>query len=424
MNVRVITSQGVTRRLVRFAPALLLALLPLTLTAQQQPAAPGGAKASWADEILKTESYVTPPPEVADAVLIPRYLNISLTNASPDKKWFVDEISDGPVLMKTFSKPFHELGGVFIDFKANRARALTVRNNIGIQIISAADGTKKALQIPAGARVSNATWSPDGKAVAYLVHTEEATHIWMTDIAANKPVQITKTPVLATLVSSFEFTQDGRQITAVLAPDARAPMPQAPAAPGGPVVKIADADKNRLRTFPSLMTTPHEKALLEWHATGQLAMIDVQTRTVRKVGAPAMIRSLDASPDGKYVRVTRMVKPFSYDVPVSNVGSIEEVWDLDGKALAKLNERPINLGVQDDTQPPDPTAAPGGGRGGNQNQAGPRELAWRTDGQGLTYLEQEPAPAGSAEAAWIYCSISSGTLSKPYISRIFWRISP
>jgi len=335
MNVRVITSQGVTRRLVRFAPALLLALLPLTLTAQQQPAAPGGAKASWADEILKTESYVTPPPEVADAVLIPRYLNISLTNASPDKKWFVDEISDGPVLMKTFSKPFHELGGVFIDFKANRARALTVRNNIGIQIISAADGTKKALQIPAGARVSNATWSPDGKAVAYLVHTEEATHIWMTDIAANKPVQITKTPVLATLVSSFEFTQDGRQITAVLAPDARAPMPQAPAAPGGPVVKIADADKNRLRTFPSLMTTPHEKALLEWHATGQLAMIDVQTRTVRKVGAPAMIRSLDASPDGKYVRVTRMVKPFSYDVPVSNVGSIEEVWDLDGKALAK-----------------------------------------------------------------------------------------
>ncbi len=169
--------------------------------------------------------------------------------------------------------------------------------------------------------------------------------------------------------------------------------------PTGPVVKIAAAgDQNRLRTFPSLMTTPYEQTLLEWHATGQLALIDVATRTVKKIGQPAMIRSIDASPDGKYVRVTRMVRPFSYDVPVSNFGTIEEVWDLDGKMLAKLNDRPLNLGVQDDTQtPPDPTAAPGG-RGGAQAQNGKRELAWRADGQGLTYLEQEPAPAGAAGA--------------------------
>ena len=70
-----------------------------------------------------------------------------------------------------------------------------------------------------------------------------------------------------------------------------------------------------------------------------------------------MIRSIDVSPDGKYVRVTRMTKPFSYIVPVSNFGSIEEVWDLDGKALAKVTERPLNLGVQDDTP-----AAPDGRR--------------------------------------------------------------
>jgi hypothetical protein len=58
-----------------------------------------------------------------------------------------------------------------------------------------------------------------------------------------------------------------------------------------------------------------------------------------------------------------------------------------------LNERPINMGaVSDDPAPtPDPAAA-GGGRGGAGAQAGRRELAWRADGQGLTYLEQEAAP--------------------------------
>jgi dipeptidyl aminopeptidase/acylaminoacyl peptidase len=389
-------------RLLRFGAILLVAALPLTLAAQQGPTTPSPAsmaKAYSPDEVLKTEGYMAPPAELADAVLIPRYLNVSLANVSADKKWFLNTIGDGPVVMKTFSKPFHELGGVFIDHKANRARSLTVRNDIGIQIISAADGTKKPIQVPAGARISNATWSPDGKAVAYFVHADDATHIWLTDIATNKPVQLTKTPVLATLVTSFEFTQDGKQIATVLIPDGRAAMPAAPASPAGPVVKVADADKNRLRTFASLMTTPYEQTLLEWHATGQLALLDVATRAARKVGQPAMIRSIDASPDGRHVRVTRMVKPFSYDVPVGNFGSIEEVWDADGKMLVKLTDRPINLGVQDDTQPqPDPTAAPGGGRGG-QNQQGRRELAWRADGQGLTYLEQADARGGARDAA-------------------------
>lgn len=378
-------------RLVRYAPAVLLVLLSAQLLAQQ-----AASPSSWADDILKRETYTTPPPELADAVLAPRYKNVALTNASPDKKWFLDEIGDGPVPMKIFSKPFHELGGVFVDFKANRARTLTIRNNAAIQIISAADGSKRSIQIPANTRVSNATWSPDSKSIAYFGHTDDATHIFIADVVTGQSRQVTKTPVLATLASSLEFTADGRQIATVLVPDGRAPMPPAPIAPTGPTVKIADADKNRLRTFPSLMSTTYEKELLEWHATGQIALIDVQTRVVKKIGPPTMVRSLDASPDGKYIRVTRMIKPFSYDVPVSNFGSVEEVWDAaDGKTLVELRKQPINLGVQDDTQPPDPTQPPGtgfgGGRGGQQT--GKREIAWRTDGQGLTYVESDPPPA-------------------------------
>jgi dipeptidyl aminopeptidase/acylaminoacyl peptidase len=383
------------QRLLHAIPVLLIVLAPLRMAGQPAPQAQQTTgPSSWADDVIKQDAYAQPPKELADAVLAPRHLNITLTNLSPDKKWFLDEIGDGPVLMKTFAKPFHELGGVFIDYKANRSRALTIRNNVGIQIISAADGTKKPIQIPAGARVSNAEWSPDSANIAFLMLGEDATHLWIADVATGKSRQLTKTPLLATLVSAFEFTSDGKQISAVLVPDNRPAMPPAPATPSGPTVKIADADKNRLRTFPSLLSTTHDKDLLEWHATGQVALIDVQKGAIRKVGQPAMVRSVDASPDGKYLRVTKMLKPFSYDVPVSSFGQIEEVWDGDGKMLAKLTERPINLGVQDDTQPPADPPAPGGGRGG-ANQQGKRDIAWRLDGQGLTYLEQEPPPPGS-----------------------------
>jgi dipeptidyl aminopeptidase/acylaminoacyl peptidase len=374
---------------------MLLAVIPLRLSGQAGQQAQPAGPTTWADDVLKQEHYAQPPKEIADAVLAPRHLNVTLANLSPDKKWFLDEIGDGPVLMKTFSKPFHELGGVFIDYKSNRSRTLTIRSNVGIQIISATDGSKKSIQIPAGSRVTNSTWSPDSASIAYLTHTDDATHIWIADIATGKSRQLTRTPLLATLVSSFEYTADGKQIAAVLVPDGRGPMPPAPAAPNGPTVKIADSDRNRLRTFPSLMSTTHDKELLEWHVTGQVALIDVLRGTARKVGQPTMVRSVDASNDGKYVRVTRMVKPFSYDVPVSNFGQVEEVWDADGKMLAKLTDRPINLGVQDDTQPADPPATGGGGRGG-ANQQGKREFAWRTDGQGLSFLEQEPPPPGTS----------------------------
>ena len=123
---------------------------PIAATPQAGPAktpekAPEPAKKplSWADQILQQEGYATPPKEVADAVLAPRWQNVSLSSASPDKKWFLNQISDGPVPMSIFSKPFHELGGVFIDFKANRSRTLTIGTNVGIQAISGAAFMKR-----------------------------------------------------------------------------------------------------------------------------------------------------------------------------------------------------------------------------------------------------------------------------------------
>lgn len=410
--MRVSDFRGVVRRFAPIAPALLLlALFQLPLVAQapgaQQTQEPAKAPETWADKVLQQEGYVEPPKELVDAVLAPRHLNVSLSNPSPDKKWFLDEIGDGPVTMSVMSKPFHELGGLFVDYKANRVRTLTIRNNVGIQLISAADGSKRQIPLPPGTRVSNATWSPDGSNIAFLVHGEDATHIWIADVATLKPRQLTRTPLLATLVTSFEFSKDGKQIAAVLVPDGRAAMPTIPEVPTGPRIKLAEeTDRNRLRTFASLMGTPQEFELLEWHSTGQLALIDIQAALaaparprrgapapgVKKIGAPAMIRAIDLAPDAQHIRVTRMVKPFSYIVPVSNFGSVEEIWDLEGKVLAKISERPLNLGAQDDD-------APAGGRGaGDATQTGKREVAWRADGQGLTYLEQE-APPQSTEGA-------------------------
>jgi dipeptidyl aminopeptidase/acylaminoacyl peptidase len=406
------------RYAVRVALIASVALLPFALLAQQGPSrgllTPGTAVAipfegpGWQDKVLQHEGYVRPPDTLARAVLAPREMNVTLGNPSPDKKWFLDEINDGPTPMSIFGRPFDEMGGVFIDWKANRLRSVSLRNTTGLQIFSAADGSRKPVATPPGARITNSRWTQDGTGIMYTVLTDDATHVWVTDLATNRPRQITKTSLLATFVTSFSLINNGKQLVAVFPPDGRTPRPLPPAVPSGPEIRISmDSDRNRLRTFPSLMNNPYDQQLLEWHATGQIGIVDIATGTMTKFGTPGMITGVDMNPTGQYARVTRMTKPFSYVVPVSSFGSIEEVWDTAGKALTKISERELNLGAQNDTPDPvvDPTnpnaqpqqpAAGGGGRGGGaNNDNGKRELSWRADGQGLNYLQLEPAPANA-----------------------------
>lgn len=341
--------------------------------------------------VLADKSFVAPTNDIADMVLAPRYLNVTLTNVSPDKRWFVNEVGDGPVTMDRFSKDFDELGGVFIDYTANRHRNLTIRTNIGLTVISAADGSVTEVDVPGGARVSNATWSPDGNRLAFYVHTDEETHIYVADPSDGDSRRVTSRPVLATMVTGFEWTSDSQEIATVLVPDDRSARPLPSRIPTGPQVKQTEEGENMLRTYASLMATPYDEELLEWHATGQLAVIDADSRDVTEIGAPSMITTFDFSPTGQHARVETMKKPFSYVVPVRSFGHVEEVWDRNGTALVQLAEEDTQTGLDGNR----PTAP---GVGGESDEPDRRDLAWRADGAGLTFLQEEEAEGDEDEA--------------------------
>ena len=98
-----------------------------------------------------------------------------------------------------------------------------------------------------------------------------------------------------------------------------------------------------------------------------------------------MVKGFDFSSDARYVRVSLMEHPFSYIVPVNNFGNVEEIWDTQGNVLTELKRTPINTGLPDPDRP-----RPGSPQFGQEDQEGRRQVKWRIDGQGITYLEQEP----------------------------------
>ena len=93
-----------------------------------------------------------------------------------------------------------------------------------------------------------------------------------------------------------------------------------------------------------------------------------------------------------------MLEPFSYDVPVvqlrldrGDLGRRRQGAREDQRPSAEPRRRRTTRSrrpIRRRRRRPAVAAAAAA-----QNQTGKRELAWRTDGQGLTYVEQEPAPA-------------------------------
>jgi dipeptidyl aminopeptidase/acylaminoacyl peptidase len=412
---------------------LLAALLGLLL----------GAPARAQQVTLAKEAYLTPPPEIADAIHhIARREVATLTNLSPDGKKFLLTKSDGPPSIERLGRPHVYLGEMAFDPVAHRARDLWVRSSVGYDLFhlypgseTPATGRTVPVQVPDRARVSNPVWSPDGSKLAFFAHFDDATHIYVADADTGYSRRLTTTPVLATLDTSFQWSKDGKRIQTVLRPDDGQREPPKNGVAAEPKVRVTRGGANPSRTYRYLLESPHDMKLLEHLATGQLALIDIADGHVTKVGFPNMIRSVSMAPGEEYYRITTLKKPFSYYVPLTNFGSQEGIWNLEGKSLSTLNDRNLR-----ETRPQAPVAtaqAPGAGRGGRGGRGqgpapadpaqppadptqpppidptdpdspprfqappvdpnGKRDIAWRPDGAGLSYLQLEPETKDAKE---------------------------
>ena len=240
------------------------------------------------------------------------------------------------------AEPMARLAGLRLNaptFGPARTPRLTA---ISIVSLGASAASKPVeVTLPAG-KVSSPDWSPEGSRFVLTATTADAIRLYVA--SQSELPKLREIPGLAlngVLGDPIRWLAGSDRLLVKIVPANRPVAPKPPAAPIGPTAQQTSGPSGPVRTYQDMLQNSHDEDLFEYLATTQLAIIDVRTGEVTSIGEPDTIAAADASPDGNYLLVTRIRRPYSYLYPVSAFPKTVEVWGLKGNVIHSVATHPL-----------------------------------------------------------------------------------
>lgn len=331
---------------------------------------------------LAQSGYRTPPDAIARILDSP---NPPVASLSSDRKWLLITTSDASeITLAELAEPTLYLAGrrfvtkptSFIDFEGIRSASLKPVDG----------GAEITVPVPDGARLQGLSWNRASTRIAYFVTTPTSMRLAVFDVATRQARDVGGSSAGNRLASAGGWTRDGRyflyssttpegqslfvadmeagtarQLTGpvvnfyqggcgwvagappavcLLLPEGRGAEPTPPTVPTGPIVQESYGRAIPARTNTYLLKDQHDEALFDHYFTSQIALVSVDGR-VTPLGAPGVHNQPASSPDGKYLLVRTVHRPYSYQVPQGGFPLRTEVWTLDGQVVRTVYEKPL-----------------------------------------------------------------------------------
>jgi len=290
---------------------------------------------SFAQENL---TYQKPSKEILDLVDYERAPSVSMDTK---KEYMLLSYRNTYKTLDDLNQDEMKLGGLRINPITNISSTVTYINNLKVRKISG----KEEIQVsglPENAKISNISWSPNEKKMSFSNTTATGVELWVLDIASAKATRLTDATVNANLGGPFNWFKDNETILVKMLPKNRpALINAAKDIPTGPIVSTADGSKSQNRTYQDLLKNKTDETNFESLVTSELYK-------VRLDGTKTLFMQADLyagenfSPDGNYLMVSTIQKPFSYIVPLGRFPSKTIVYDLNGKVVKTVNEVPLS----------------------------------------------------------------------------------
>jgi dipeptidyl aminopeptidase/acylaminoacyl peptidase len=255
------------------------------------------------------------------------------------------------------------LGGLRINPITNISSSITYVNNLKMRKINEKE-IRDIKGLPLDAKIAYMIFSPDEKHMAFTNTISTGVELWLIHLESGSAKKICDANLNANLGSPFTWTADSKSLLCKNLPSNRpALIDPKKDLPKGPTVSNSDGSKSQNRTFQDLLKNKTDEINFENMLTSELNLISLEgTKTAFKKADMYIGESY--SPDGNYLMVTKLEKPFSYIVPLSRFPQKSYVFDLSGKEIKLVNDVPLN-----EIMP----------KGFSSVRKGKRNMAWRSD---------------------------------------------
>ena len=307
--------------------------------------------------------------------------------------------------------------------------------------------------LPEGCGINFVTWAKDGKRIAFTVRAvddgvvaaaaaEEEEEgegnasssppssskrlergplsLWVADVATGQARCVLEN--LATVLDDYAWCSE-TEIIALRIPENRGDPPSRPPVPLGPRIQDnSHAAKSQGRTFPDLLRDEHDDELFEYYCTSDVVKVDVVSgEVVALTGGdrtssenssssaatplhPSRLYSgISPSPDGRYLAVSWIERPFSRQFPAGRFPRVTQLWRLKGdgeNGEEEEEEKPLGAFAADVARLPLADDIP---IAMDSVRKGPRSLGWRADRDAtMWWIEAQDGGDPSVEVSFLF----------------------
>ncbi|MFA7493694.1 MAG: prolyl oligopeptidase family serine peptidase [Proteiniphilum sp.] len=311
-------------------------------------------------------TYQLPPAEILELVDIERAPSVNMDSKGEQMLFFYRNTFK---TLSDLNQPEVRLGGLRINPDANISSTVTYSNNIRYK--KTTDKEVRQIEgLPSDPLIANVSFSPDETKFAFTNTVENGVELWVVELKTLQARRMTDAVVNANVGFPYSWFNDGSGLLVRILPQERPGlMDTQKALPEGPIVSVSDGQISQNRTYQDLLKNPVDEANFETLMTSELYKIGFDG-SKRQWKAAGMYMGHSFSPDGKYLLLTTLSRPFSYTVPYYSFPNVTEIYNADGEFVMKFNEQPLleNLPI-----------------GFMATQEGKRNIYWRSDKPSTLY---------------------------------------
>ena len=279
------------------------------------------------------------------------------------------------------SEEEYRLAGLRINPKTNLSSR--ARYYIDLKILDVASGKEANVTgLPESPHITNLRWSPDQNHIAFTHSAANSLDLWVIDVRTKVARQLSQQPLNANMGSVITWQKDNNSLIVKMLPEGRqALIDRSSSIPAGPTVSINEGQKAQNRTYQDLLKNPTDEQNFETLAKSELWVIKLDG-TARKWLPSDMYDSVSMSPDGLYVMINTVGRPFSYIVPYRRFPKVVDVYHVGGDKVKTLASIPLIEEIP---------------KGFMSTPTGPRNFSWRADRPSTIYWV-EALDGGDPEA--------------------------